>query len=120
MLAETKASFSAQMAAATGVGLATFAAVPISTTHAIAGGIAARGVLGKCIVYAWILTFPGAVLVGVPSYLSIHLLLESPVRGWPGPARSFRASSLILWRNLLQRPHEQLRQISATKRLRGC
>jgi PiT family inorganic phosphate transporter len=83
--------FSAQMAAATGGGLATFAAEPISIMHAIAGGLAGVGtshnwrgvrwVSGKCIVYAWILTFPGAALVGVASYLSIHLLLEPPVRG---------------------------------------
>jgi inorganic phosphate transporter, PiT family len=83
--------FSAEMAAATSIGLATLAAVPISTTHAIAGGIAGVGtshnwravrwVWGKRIVYAWILTFPGAALVGAVSYLCIHLLLEPLVRG---------------------------------------
>jgi PiT family inorganic phosphate transporter len=83
--------FSAEMAAATSIGLATFAAVPISTTHAIAGGIAGVGtshnwravrwVWGKRIVYAWIFTFPGAALVGAASYLCVHLLLEPLVSG---------------------------------------
>jgi inorganic phosphate transporter, PiT family len=83
--------FSGEMAAAISIGLATWAAVPISTTLAIAGAISGVGttrgwrtvrwIWGRRIAYAWILTFPGAALVGAASYLSVHLLIEPLVRG---------------------------------------
>jgi len=70
--------FSAELAAATTIGFATLAAVPISTTHAIGGAVsgvgatrgwhAVRWIWGKRIVYAWILTFPGAALIGALGY----------------------------------------------------
>jgi PiT family inorganic phosphate transporter len=66
--------FSAEFAAATTIGLATLASVPISTTHAIGGAVsgvgatrgwhAVRWIWGQRIVFAWILTFPGAALIG--------------------------------------------------------
>ena len=78
--------FSAELAAATTIGLATFAAVPISTTHAIAGGIsgvgatrgwhAVRWVWAQRIVYAWVLTFPGAAIVGALGYWLAHFSIE--------------------------------------------
>jgi PiT family inorganic phosphate transporter len=70
--------FSAELAAATTIGLATLASVPISTTHAIGGAVAGVGatrgwhavrwIWGRRIVYAWVLTFPGAALIGALGY----------------------------------------------------
>jgi inorganic phosphate transporter, PiT family len=70
--------FSAELAAATTIGLATLAAVPISTTHAIGGAVsgvgatrgwhAVRWIWGQRIVIAWVLTFPGAALIGGLGY----------------------------------------------------
>jgi inorganic phosphate transporter, PiT family len=78
--------FSAELAAATTIGIATLAKVPISTTHAIGGAIsgvgAARGphyvrwIWGKKIAWAWILTFPGAGLVGAGAFLLLHVALQ--------------------------------------------
>jgi inorganic phosphate transporter, PiT family len=78
--------FSAELAAATTIGLATLAAVPISTTHAIGGAVAGVGatrgwhavrwIWGKRIVYAWVLTFPGAALIGAVGYWIGHFGLE--------------------------------------------
>jgi PiT family inorganic phosphate transporter len=78
--------FSAELAAATTIGLATFASVPISTTHAIAGGIsgvgatrgwhAVRWIWAQRIVYAWVFTFPGAALVGALGYWIAHFGIE--------------------------------------------
>jgi PiT family inorganic phosphate transporter len=74
--------FSAEMAAATTIGLATLANVPISTTHAIGGAIsgvgatrgwhAVRWIWGERIVVAWVVTFPGAALIGAAGYLLAH------------------------------------------------
>jgi inorganic phosphate transporter, PiT family len=74
--------FSAEMAAATTIGMATLANVPISTTHAIAGAIsgvgatrgwhAVRWIWGERIIVAWVLTFPGAALIGAAGYLLAH------------------------------------------------
>jgi inorganic phosphate transporter, PiT family len=74
--------FCAELAAATTIGLATFAAVPISTTHAIGGAVAGVGatrgwhavrwIWGRRIVYAWVLTFPGAALIGAAGYWVAH------------------------------------------------
>ena len=71
--------FSAECAAATTIGLATFAHVPISTTHAIGGSVAGVGATrgahavrwqwGNRIVLAWVLTFPGAAIIGAIAFL---------------------------------------------------
>jgi inorganic phosphate transporter, PiT family len=78
--------FSAELAAATAIGLATLAAVPISTTHAIGGAVAGVGstkgwhtvrwIWGRRIVYAWVLTFPGAAMIGAVGYWIGHFGLE--------------------------------------------
>jgi inorganic phosphate transporter, PiT family len=78
--------FSAELAAATTIGLATLAAVPISTTHAIGGAVsgvgatrgwhAVRWIWGKRIIYAWVLTFPGAAIIGAIGYWFGHFALE--------------------------------------------
>ena len=77
--------FSAECAAATTIGLATFAHVPISTTHAIGGSIAGVGATrgahavrwqwGRRIVWAWVLTFPGAAIIAGLAYLLAHFTL---------------------------------------------
>ena len=71
------------MAAATTIALATFAKIPISTTHAIGGAIfgvgATRGIhtvrwlWARRVVYGWIFTFPGAALIGALAYLLVRL-----------------------------------------------
>jgi len=78
--------FSAELAAATTIGLATLAAVPVSTTHAIGGAVsgvvatrgwhAVRWIWGKRIVYAWLFTFPGAAIIGALGYWLGHFALE--------------------------------------------
>ena len=78
--------FSAEVAAAVTIGMATLAKVPISTTHAIGGAVsgvgAVRGwhyvrwVWGKRIVWAWILTFPGAGIIGAVSFFLLRLVLQ--------------------------------------------
>ncbi|HKN25217.1 MAG TPA: inorganic phosphate transporter [Candidatus Acidoferrum sp.] len=70
--------FSAELAAATTIGLATIASVPISTTHAIGGAVsgvgatrgahAVRWIWGQRIVWGWLLTFPGAAILGAFAY----------------------------------------------------
>ena len=74
--------FSPELAAATTIGVATMAHVPISTTHAIGGAVsgvgatrgwhAVRWIWGQRIVYAWLFTFPGAALIGAGGYLLSH------------------------------------------------
>jgi len=71
--------FSAELAAATTIGLATFAKIPISTTHAIGGAVsgvgatrglhAVRWIWARRVVYGWVFTFPGAGLIGALGYL---------------------------------------------------
>lgn len=78
--------FCAEIAAAITIFLATFAKVPISTTHAIGGGIAGVGatrgvhavrwVWGQRILVAWVLTFPCAGLIGSIAYFLVHWLVE--------------------------------------------
>jgi inorganic phosphate transporter, PiT family len=78
--------FSAEMAAATTIGLATIAKVPISTTHAIGGAVcgvgatrgwhAVRWIWGEKIVIAWVVTFPGAALIGAAGYALAHYAIE--------------------------------------------
>jgi inorganic phosphate transporter, PiT family len=70
--------FSAEVAAATTIAFATLASIPISTTHAIGGAVsgvgatrgthAVRWIWGQRIVWAWILTFPGAAVIGALAY----------------------------------------------------
>ena len=82
--------FSAEMAAAITIGLATFAKVPISTTHAIGGAVsgvgATRGwhsvrwIWGEKIVVAWVLTFPGAALIGAAGYAFAHFAIQPFIR----------------------------------------
>jgi inorganic phosphate transporter, PiT family len=82
--------FSAEMAAATTIGLATIAKVPISTTNAIGGAVlgvgatrgphAVRWIWGEKIVVAWIVTFPGAALIGAAGYALAHFAIEPFIR----------------------------------------
>jgi inorganic phosphate transporter, PiT family len=82
--------FSAELAAATTIGLATIASVPISTTHAIGGAVsgvgatrgahAVRWIWGQRIVWAWLLTFPGAAAIGAVAYWLAHVTLQPFVR----------------------------------------
>jgi inorganic phosphate transporter, PiT family len=82
--------FSAELAAATTIGLATFASVPISTTHAIGGAVsgvgatrgwhAIRWIWGKRIVYAWLLTFPGAGLIGAVAFWLVYIGVRPSVQ----------------------------------------
>jgi inorganic phosphate transporter, PiT family len=78
--------FSAELAAATTIGMATLAKVPISTTHAIGGAISGVGAVrgahyvrwiwGKRIAWAWLLTFPCAGMVGAACFLLLRVALE--------------------------------------------
>lgn len=78
--------FSAEMAAAITIGLATLAKVPISTTHAIGGAVsgvgatrgwhAVRWIWGEKIVVAWVVTFPGAALIGAAGYAFAHFVIQ--------------------------------------------
>ncbi len=78
--------FSAELAAAISIGLATLAKVPISTTHAIGGAVsgvgatrgwhAVRWICGERIVVAWVLTFPGAALIGAAGWALAHFLIQ--------------------------------------------
>jgi PiT family inorganic phosphate transporter len=78
--------FAAESAAATTIIFATWAKIPISTTHAITGAIlgvgttksirSVRWIWGQRIVTAWILTLPCAAFIAALSYLIIHHLLE--------------------------------------------
>lgn len=78
--------FSAEVGAATAIAVATLCKVPISTTHSIGGGVAGVGatrgwhavrwVWAQRIVWAWVLTFPGAALVGAAAYWAMHVTLE--------------------------------------------
>ena len=78
--------FCAEVAAATTIAIATFLKVPISTTHAIGGGVAGVGATrglhsvrwswGQRIMVAWVLTFPGAGLLGALAYLIVHWTIQ--------------------------------------------
>jgi inorganic phosphate transporter, PiT family len=76
--------FAAETGAAAAVFIATALGVPVSTTHAITGAIvgvgatrrlsAVRwGVAGR-IVWAWVLTIPGAALIGAGTFVVVDLL----------------------------------------------
>ena len=75
--------FAAETGAAAAVFLATVLGIPVSTTHAITGSIvgvgatrrlsAVRwGVAGQ-IIWAWVLTIPGAALIGMSTYVVLGL-----------------------------------------------
>ena len=74
--------FSAETAGAVSIGMATFAGIPVSTTHTIAGAImgvgatkrisAVRWGLAGNIVWAWVLTIPASALVAALSYWLIE------------------------------------------------
>jgi len=75
--------FAAETGAAASVFLATVLGIPVSTTHAITGSIvgvgatrrlsAVRwGVAGQ-IVWAWMLTIPGAAVIGMSTYVVLGL-----------------------------------------------
>jgi PiT family inorganic phosphate transporter len=76
--------FCAELAAATTIIGATFAKIPISTTHAITGSIlgvgttrgvrSVRWIWGERIVMAWILTLPCAAFMAAIAYAVIHLI----------------------------------------------
>lgn len=78
--------FAAELAAATTISLATFAKIPISTTHAIGGAISGVGATrglhsvrwlwARRVVYGWVFTFPGAALIGSGSYLIVRLMVH--------------------------------------------
>jgi PiT family inorganic phosphate transporter len=82
--------FSAEMTAATTIVFATIAKVPISTTHAIGGGVcgvgatrgwhAVRWIWGEKIVFAWVATFPGAALIEAGGYACTHFGIEPFIR----------------------------------------
>ena len=85
---ESIGGFSAELAAAVTIGLATIAKVPISTTHAIGGAVsgvgatrgwhAVRWIWGEKIIVAWIVTFPGAALIGAAGYAIGHRTSRHP------------------------------------------
>ncbi len=74
--------FCAETAGALSIGLATFAGIPVSTTHTIAGAIMGVGTtkrlsavkwgLAGRIVWAWVLTIPAAAVVSAVSYWVIE------------------------------------------------
>ena len=73
--------FCAETSGALSIGMATFAGIPVSTTHTITGAImgvgatkrisAVRWGLAGNIVWAWILTIPASALVAALSYWAI-------------------------------------------------
>lgn len=78
--------FCAETAAATTIIFATFAKIPMSTTHAITGSIlgvgsaksfrSVRWIWGQRIVVAWILTIPCTAFIGAIAYLLVHLIFS--------------------------------------------
>ena len=71
--------FCAETGAAVTLGLNTYLGIPVSTTHTITGAIVGVGALKRLsavrwgvagqVVWAWVLTIPGAALMAVVSYL---------------------------------------------------
>jgi PiT family inorganic phosphate transporter len=76
--------FSAETAAASSILFSTFIGVPVSTTHTITGAIIGVGATSRLsairwglayrIVWAWVLTIPGAALISALCWYGISLL----------------------------------------------
>ena len=76
--------FAAESAAAISILIATLGGIPVSTTHAITGGIVGVGATRRLsavrwgiagqIVWAWVLTIPAAATVAAISYLILALM----------------------------------------------
>ena len=79
--------FCAEAAAATSILGTAIAGIPVSTTHAISGGIMGLGVAGNLsavrwgvagrIVWAWVLTIPVAATVSAFCFLVIHYFVPA-------------------------------------------
>ncbi len=77
--------FSAETGAALTIHIATLLGIPVSTTHTITGSISAVGALKRLhlvrwnisrkIVFAWILTIPGAALISMSLYYILKTFL---------------------------------------------
>ena len=75
--------FCAETAAASSIFFATHAGIPVSTTHVITGAISGVGSVNRFsavrwgitlrIVWAWILTIPGAAIIAATTYLLLQL-----------------------------------------------
>ena len=82
--------FCAELSAATTIIYATLTGVPISTTHAITGGIlgvgttrgvrSVRWIWGQRIVVAWVLTIPCAAAMAAVTYWLVHFTVEPLMR----------------------------------------
>ena len=82
--------FCAELSAATTIIASTFYGIPISTTHAITGGIlgvgttkgvrSVRWIWGQRIVVAWVLTIPCAAAMAAVTYWVVHLTVEPLLR----------------------------------------
>jgi len=80
--------FCAETASAVSIFLATYMGVPVSTTHVITGAISGVGATRRLsavrwgvtlkIVWAWILTIPGAGLIGGAFYFLLRLIFKVP------------------------------------------
>ena len=80
-----RSGFCAETGAAIAVLLPRTWALPVSTTHAIAGAIAGVGSIQRMkavrwgiatnIVWAWVLTIPAAAIIAWLSYMALHLVL---------------------------------------------
>lgn len=78
--------FAAETAAAATLGMAIFGGIPVSTTHTIAGAIVGVGIVRRIhavrwnvavnILWAWVLTIPGAALMA-----ALCLLVAKALRG---------------------------------------
>jgi inorganic phosphate transporter, PiT family len=76
--------FSAETAGAITLGVAVFGGIPVSTTHTIAGAIVGVGTVRRLhavrwgvavhIVWAWVLTIPGAAFIAALSFLLAEAL----------------------------------------------
>ncbi|MCM2314918.1 MAG: inorganic phosphate transporter [Thermoanaerobaculia bacterium] len=76
--------FAAETGAACAIFIATSFGIPVSTTHAITGSIVGVGAIRRLsavrwgvagqIIWAWVLTIPGAALIGATTYwIVVHL-----------------------------------------------
>jgi PiT family inorganic phosphate transporter len=74
-----------ESAAAISLGLATFGGVPVSTTHTISGAIVGVGTTNRLsavrwgvagrVMWAWVLTIPGAFIMAYVVYLPFKAIL---------------------------------------------